>query len=145
MNMFLTVNSKRGLWPIYVGISIKCGGGCSRGVLCMTNCQALETMSAFFHQYQETIWISSMSSSPSNHNQQHPCSQQTLQRQECHMHHGIQNEECIREELTEKRCLAELHCQREAANFYHRSSRASNRRWSCSALVERFCRRMMKK
>ena len=71
-------------------------------------------------------------------NQHHPCSQPTLQRQECHMLHGIQNEECIREELTEKRCLAELHCQREATNFYHRSSRASNKRWSCSALVERF-------
>mmetsp|Transcript_12969 Transcript_12969/g.21248 ORF Transcript_12969/g.21248 Transcript_12969/m.21248 type:complete len:93 (+) Transcript_12969:112-390(+) len=48
----------------------------------------------------------------------HPCSQPTLLRQECHMHHGIQNEECIREELTEKKCLAELHCQREATNFY---------------------------
>jgi hypothetical protein len=34
------------------------------------------------------------------------------------MHHGIQNEECIREELSEKRCFAELLCQREAINFY---------------------------
>mmetsp|Transcript_18117 Transcript_18117/g.28426 ORF Transcript_18117/g.28426 Transcript_18117/m.28426 type:complete len:125 (+) Transcript_18117:125-499(+) len=81
-----------------------------------------------------------MFSSNNNTNQHHhPCSNPTLQRQDCHMQHGIQNEECIREELTEKRCLAELHCQREAINFYHQSSRASkNRRWSCSALVEKF-------
>mmetsp|Transcript_15850 Transcript_15850/g.26987 ORF Transcript_15850/g.26987 Transcript_15850/m.26987 type:complete len:120 (-) Transcript_15850:170-529(-) len=78
--------------------------------------------------------MSSSSSSPNNH----PCAQPTLQRQECHMNHGIQNEECIREELTEKRCLAELHCQREAINFYHRSSSSSRTRWSCSALMEKF-------
>jgi hypothetical protein len=57
------------------------------------------------------------------------------------MHHGIQNEECIREELSEKRCFAELLCQREAINFYHRNdNRGSGRKqkWSCSALVEKF-------
>ena len=54
------------------------------------------------------------------------------------MQHGIQNEDCVREELTEKRCLAELRCQREAAAFYHRTIKKNSSRWSCSALVEKF-------
>ena len=43
----------------------------------------------------------------------------SLQSKQCHMTHGIQNEECVREELTEKKCLAELLCKREALKFYY--------------------------
>ena len=77
----------------------------------------------------------------SNHNINHsnPCSLPTLQRQQCHMLHGIHNEECIREELSEKRCLAELHCRTEALRFYTTEAKTSSRRrWSCSAYIERF-------
>lgn len=51
--------------------------------------------------------------------QQQPCRLSALKRQDCHQTYGIQNEECVREELTEKRCFAELLCKREAIKFYH--------------------------
>jgi len=57
------------------------------------------------------------------------------------MMHGIQNEECVREELTEKRCFAELLCKREAMNFYREPlprKRQGGPKGSCSALVEKF-------
>eukprot|EP00579_Thalassiosira_antarctica_P001681 CAMPEP_0201870948 /NCGR_PEP_ID=MMETSP0902-20130614/3962_1 /ASSEMBLY_ACC=CAM_ASM_000551 /TAXON_ID=420261 /ORGANISM="Thalassiosira antarctica, Strain CCMP982" /LENGTH=104 /DNA_ID=CAMNT_0048396759 /DNA_START=107 /DNA_END=421 /DNA_ORIENTATION=- len=63
----------------------------------------------------------------------------SLKRQECQMTHGIQGEECLREELGEKRCFAELLCKREAMKFYHEPLRGKGGpRGSCSALVERF-------
>eukprot|EP00580_Thalassiosira_gravida_P009726 CAMPEP_0201642162 /NCGR_PEP_ID=MMETSP0493-20130528/25683_1 /ASSEMBLY_ACC=CAM_ASM_000838 /TAXON_ID=420259 /ORGANISM="Thalassiosira gravida, Strain GMp14c1" /LENGTH=109 /DNA_ID=CAMNT_0048116277 /DNA_START=87 /DNA_END=416 /DNA_ORIENTATION=- len=64
----------------------------------------------------------------------------SLKRQQCHMTYGIQNEECVREELGEKRCYAELLCQREAMKFYHQPMRRKQggQKGSCSALVERF-------
>ena len=47
-----------------------------------------------------------------------PCSFVSSKREECHSIHGKQGEDCVREELTEKRCLAELFCPREASKFY---------------------------
>ena len=61
------------------------------------------------------------------------------------MHHGIQGEECVREELLEKRCLAEWLCRQEARRFYYDPMRrgrggasASEAAASCSTLVEKF-------
>lgn len=56
------------------------------------------------------------------------------------MKHGIQNEECVREELSEKRCYAELLCPREATKFYLEplQRKKFGPRGSCSTLVERF-------
>ena len=86
--------------------------------------------------------MSSLNNNSNHSSNSNPCSLPTLQRQQCHMIHGIQNEECIREELSEKRCLAELHCRTEALRFYTTeakpSSTSSRRRWSCSAYIERF-------
>lgn len=91
-----------------------------------------------------------MSSSVGKGNQSpHPCKLSSLKRQVCHNTHGIQNEECIREELIEKRCYAELLCRREANKFYNEPLPRHRRRnqmmigsasskGSCSALVELF-------
>ena len=47
-----------------------------------------------------------------------PCSFESSKREECHSIHGKQGEDCVREELTEKRCLAELFCPQQATKFY---------------------------
>jgi len=68
--------------------------------------------------------------------QRRPCSFVSSKREECHSLHGKQGEDCVREELSEKRCLAELFCPREATKFYREPIRRGL--GSCSALVERF-------
>ena len=65
-----------------------------------------------------------------------PCSLVSSKREKCHSLHGKRGEDCVREELSEKRCLAELFCHREATNFYREPIRRGL--GSCSALVERF-------
>jgi hypothetical protein len=74
-----------------------------------------------------------------------PCSFVSSKREECHSIHGKQGEDCVREELSEKRCLAELFCPREATKFYREPIRRGGSiiggyttSGSCSALVERF-------
>ncbi|KAL9184014.1 hypothetical protein ACHAXT_002100 [Thalassiosira profunda] len=62
----------------------------------------------------------------------------SLRRQECHLAHGIQNEDCVREELAEKRCFAELLCPKEARRFYREPLRRGQGTGSCSSLVELF-------
>jgi hypothetical protein len=65
-----------------------------------------------------------------------PCSLVSSKREKCHSLHGKRGEDCVREELSEKRCLAELFCHREATKFYREPIRRGL--GSCSALVERF-------
>mmetsp|Transcript_17304 Transcript_17304/g.34435 ORF Transcript_17304/g.34435 Transcript_17304/m.34435 type:complete len:219 (-) Transcript_17304:2309-2965(-) len=48
----------------------------------------------------------------------HPCLQVTNARRRCHDAHGILDEDCVREELLEKRCYAGLLCKRQAERFY---------------------------
>jgi hypothetical protein len=73
-----------------------------------------------------------------------PCLFESSKREECHSIHGKQGEDCVREELSEKRCLAELFCPQEATKFYRESIRRGGSvggytsSGSCSALVERF-------
>ena len=79
-----------------------------------------------------------------NSQQAHPCEGPSAARQLCHMHHGIQGEECVREELLEKRCFAEWLCRQEVRRFYYdpmrrgRGTGASEAAASCSTLVEKF-------
>ena len=70
--------------------------------------------------------------------QQHPCEAPSAARQLCHMFHGIQGEECVKEELLEKRCFAELLCRQEAKRFYYDPIRRGGSEASCSTLVENF-------
>ena len=70
---------------------------------------------------------------------QHPCEAPSAAVQLCHLCHGIQGEECVREELREKRCLAELLCRQEARRFYYDPiRRGGGSEASCSTLVESF-------
>jgi len=91
---------------------------------------------------------------------QHPCDEFTLQVLRCHKKYGKQGEDCVREELAQKRCFAQLLCPREARSFYdERVIPLSNNRWylstakkssngqertsskaSCSTIVEVFAK-----
>ena len=77
----------------------------------------------------------------------HPCDEFTSNVLNCHRIHGRLGEECVREELAQKKCFAELLCRREAAQFYdnkmipqyNRGLFVSNPpKVSCSTLVEVF-------
>lgn len=46
------------------------------------------------------------------------CEHLSLRRQQCYNLYGKQGEDCLHEELAEKRCLSHLHCPREAAEYY---------------------------
>jgi len=83
----------------------------------------------------------------------HPCDEFTLQVLRCHQKHGKQGEDCVREELSQKRCFAQLLCPREARSFYdERVVPLSNNTWhlsiakksgdkaSCSTVVEVFAK-----
>mmetsp|Transcript_19841 Transcript_19841/g.45060 ORF Transcript_19841/g.45060 Transcript_19841/m.45060 type:complete len:117 (-) Transcript_19841:2151-2501(-) len=66
----------------------------------------------------------------------HPCAQVSLTVKQCHSKHGIQDEDCVQEELEEKRCYSRLLCQKEATRFY--DDAIIDGRASCSTLVELF-------
>lgn len=40
----------------------------------------------------------------------HPCEAVSLEVQHCHKQHGKLGEDCVREELAQKRCFAQLLC-----------------------------------
>jgi hypothetical protein len=46
------------------------------------------------------------------------CSSFSARRQQCHNVYGNRGEECLNEELTEKRCLSLKHCLQEAKEYY---------------------------
>ncbi|KAG7360611.1 hypothetical protein IV203_035710 [Nitzschia inconspicua] len=46
------------------------------------------------------------------------CSTFSARRKQCHDVYGNRGEECLNEELTEKRCLSLKHCPREANEYY---------------------------
>ena len=78
-----------------------------------------------------------------SHSHAHPCEGPSAAVRLCHLHHGLQGEDCVREELAEKRCYAELLCRQEARRFYYdplrrRDGGGGESRASCSTLVERF-------
>lgn len=48
----------------------------------------------------------------------HPCDEVTRAVKVCHHKYGKQGEDCVREELSQKKCFAHLLCKREAWKFY---------------------------
>jgi hypothetical protein len=46
------------------------------------------------------------------------CDRWTQDRRQCHALYGKQGEDCLREELVEKRCLSHHHCPIEASRYY---------------------------
>ena len=85
----------------------------------------------------------------------HPCDEFTTNVLNCHRIHGRLGEDCVREELAQKKCFAELLCRREAAQFYddkmipqfqnnrgifNYNSRNNTPKVSCSTLVEVFAK-----
>lgn len=48
----------------------------------------------------------------------HPCDEFTRVVQRCHKQYGKLGEDCVREELLQKQCFAQLHCKHEARRFY---------------------------
>jgi hypothetical protein len=46
------------------------------------------------------------------------CDRWTQDRRQCHALYGKQGEDCLREELAEKRCLSHHHCPIEASRYY---------------------------
>ena len=61
-----------------------------------------------------------MESSPLDH--RHPCDNFTRAVNKCHRKYGKQGEECVREELSQKHCYAQLLCRNEARRFYDEKS-----------------------
>jgi len=52
----------------------------------------------------------------------HPCHEFTKAVTHCHKKYGKQGEECVREELSQKKCFAQLLCRNEARRFYDEKS-----------------------
>ncbi len=60
----------------------------------------------------------------------HPCDEFTIGVLRCHKIYGKQGEDCVREELSQKKCFAQLLCQREARSFYdEKVVPLSNSKW----------------
>ncbi len=85
-------------------------------------------------------------------NQSRPCEEITRKVLKCHRIHGKLGEDCVREELDQKKCFAELLCRREARQFYNEKSVPISTSWSltmgsapsgrvsCSTVVEVFAK-----
>jgi hypothetical protein len=64
------------------------------------------------------------------HQHRHPCDDFTIKVLRCHKKYGKQGEDCVREELSQKKCFAQMLCQREARSFYdEKVVPLSNSRW----------------
>jgi len=63
------------------------------------------------------------------------CEHLSLDRRRCHELYGKQGEDCLVEELTEKRCLSHQHCPAEASQYYCRPGRAKA---LCASWAENF-------
>ena len=92
---------------------------------------------------QSTVY-SLQSTVMSQRQHRHPCDDFTIKVLRCHKKYGKQGEECVREELAQKKCFAQMLCRREAARFYdERAVPLSNSSWqkvSCSTVVEVFAK-----
>mmetsp|Transcript_23406 Transcript_23406/g.35585 ORF Transcript_23406/g.35585 Transcript_23406/m.35585 type:complete len:124 (-) Transcript_23406:1398-1769(-) len=81
-----------------------------------------------------------------------PCSDFTVKVLSCHREYGKLGEDCVREELEQKKCFAQLLCRKEARRFYNdKLVPLSNARWSfggtgndskvsCSTIIEVFAK-----
>lgn len=52
----------------------------------------------------------------------HPCDDFTIAVVKCHRRHGKLGEDCVREELSQKKCFAQLYCKNQARRFYEEKS-----------------------
>eukprot|EP01083_Nonionella_stella_P032946 90186_1 len=57
-----------------------------------------------------------------NERHRHPCDEVTRKVIKCHRKYGKEGEDCVREELSQKKCFAQLLCRREAHRFYDERS-----------------------
>ena len=48
----------------------------------------------------------------------HPCDDFTITVAKCHRRYGKLGEDCVREELAQKKCFAQLYCKNQAYRFY---------------------------
>lgn len=78
-----------------------------------------------------------------------PCQEVTSALQICYRAHGKNGEDCVREELSHKKCFAQMLCHREAYRFYdERKVPLSGAGWggggggraTCATLVEVFAK-----
>lgn len=60
-----------------------------------------------------------------------PCADSTVKVLRCHREYGKLGEDCVREELEQKKCFAQLLCRKEARRFYDdKLVPLSNTSWS---------------
>lgn len=64
------------------------------------------------------------------------CSELTSKRKKCHDVYGKNGEDCLVEELEEKRCLSFQHCAKQAKDYY---GTANGRKGLCASWAEAFC------
>ena len=64
------------------------------------------------------------------------CKTLSARREKCHHLYGKLGEDCLIEELEEKRCLAFKYCQREAIEYY---GTPNGRKALCASWAESFC------
>lgn len=63
-----------------------------------------------------------MEASSSLEQHRHPCDEFTWAVHKCHRKYGKQGEDCVREELSQKKCFSQLLCRNEARRFYDERS-----------------------
>lgn len=82
----------------------------------------------------------------SNYHNHPSCDEFTYNVKQCHAKYGKLGEECVREELEQKKCLAQLYCPKEAYSFYQEpivpssKSTTTSLKVSCSTVVEMFAK-----
>ena len=67
----------------------------------------------------------------------HPCHEVNNAVIDCHRKYGKLGEDCLREELAQKRCYSELLCRQEARRFYQEKTVPLKSKWLPSVVVQR--------
>lgn len=71
-----------------------------------------------YFDVEELTWRGLQLDMPQQRNKHHPCHSFNKKVDGCHSIYGKLDEECVREELEQKQCYAQLLCAREAYSFY---------------------------
>lgn len=64
------------------------------------------------------------------------CNELTERRRKCHQVYGKSGEDCLVDELEEKRCLSFQHCPKQATAYY---GTVDGRKGLCASWAEAFC------
>ena len=67
----------------------------------------------------------------------HPCNDVNTAVIHCHQKYGKLGEDCLREELAQKKCYSELLCRQEARRFYQEKKVPLNNKWLPSIVIQR--------